>query len=123
MIPMTSAGITTPANYLVVMYNGRIIGRVDPCMFSPLLFMSVAKAEHLATQLRLLKLSPPEGVTPLPIDTEICYIPPEIIKGGQYPGIFISNDAARFIRPVRHLQTNKIEFIGALEQVRLRSLP
>ncbi|KAK8800745.1 hypothetical protein WA158_000070 [Blastocystis sp. Blastoise] len=108
MIPVYSTGIIAPYNYLPVEYNGRIMGRIDPL-----------KAEYLATQLRYLKLCPKEDMIAMPIDTEICYIPPDVIKGGQYPGIFISNDAARFIRPVKHIPTGKTEFIGALEQVYL----
>ncbi|VDK87186.1 unnamed protein product [Onchocerca ochengi] len=37
----------------------------------------------------------------------------------QYPGLYIFTEPARFIRPVRYLPSNRVEFIGTFEQVYL----
>jgi DNA-directed RNA polymerase I subunit RPA2 len=34
-----------------------------------------------------------------------------------FPGIYLSTDTARFIRPVKFLATGETEWIGPLEQV------
>lgn len=38
----------------------------------------------------------------------------------QFPGIFLFSTPSRFLRPVRFLPTDQLEFIGSLEQVRSR---
>mmetsp|Transcript_19570 Transcript_19570/g.16723 ORF Transcript_19570/g.16723 Transcript_19570/m.16723 type:complete len:99 (+) Transcript_19570:413-709(+) len=51
---------------------------------------------------------------------EIGYIPPsKYPKGVQFPGVFLFSTEARFMRPVKNLSLNKIEYIGPLEQIYL----
>ena len=66
-------------------------------------------------QLRLLKL---QGAR-VPAATEIVFIKPEEQSGGPCPVIYLSTDAARMLREVRHIGTGKTELIGAMEQVYL----
>jgi DNA-directed RNA polymerase I subunit RPA2 len=35
---------------------------------------------------------------------------------GVYPGVFLFTQAARLVRPVRQLDTGRLELIGTLEQ-------
>ncbi|GAB5035597.1 dna-directed rna polymerase i complex subunit rpa2 [Nannochloropsis oceanica] len=46
---------------------------------------------------------------------EIAFIPPA--RGGPAPGLFLFTGPARMIRPVLHLETGQIEYIGPMEQV------
>lgn len=66
-------------------------------------------------QLRLLKLQGDR----VPAATEIVFIKPEEQSGGPCPVIYLSTDAARMLREVRHIGTGKTELIGAMEQVYL----
>lgn len=60
----------------------------------------------------LPELRPPENQ--IPSDLEVALIPYHV--GGTYPGLFIFTQAARMMRPVRHLETGAIEMLGTLEQ-------
>jgi len=40
-------------------------------------------------------------------------------KENFFPGIFLFASPGRFVRPVKHIETGEIEFIGPLEQVNL----
>jgi DNA-directed RNA polymerase I subunit RPA2 len=51
----------------------------------------------------------------IPPTIEIALIKPATF--GLYPGLYLYNDMARFIRPVKHLKSGKTEFIGPLEQI------
>ena len=59
----------------------------------------------------------------LPTVYGVQYIPvfvtPEEQSGGPCPVIYLSTDAARMLREVRHIGTGKTELIGAMEQVYL----
>ncbi len=46
---------------------------------------------------------------------EVAYISP--VRGGPAPGLFLFTGPARMIRPVLHLETGKVEYIGPMEQV------
>lgn len=46
---------------------------------------------------------------------EVAYIPP--VKGGPAPGLFLFTGPARVVRPVLQLQTGRVEWVGAMEQV------
>ena len=61
-------------------------------------------------QLRLLKLQGDR----VPAATEIVFIKPEEQSGGPCPVIYLSTDAARMLREVRHIGTGKTELIGAM---------
>lgn len=52
----------------------------------------------------------------IPNMLEIVLVPKKKYPG-QYPGLFLFTGPARMMRPVVHLKTGKIEFIGTFEQV------
>ena len=108
MVPVLTNDNYTPIvyglQYIAVYFNGRLIGRV-----------LLDQAQTFVDQLRLVKL---EGVR-IPSCTEIVFIKPEEQTGGPCPAIYLSTDAARLQRVVRHLGTGKEEQIGAMEQIYL----
>lgn len=118
MVPVMSGGHILPAvygvQYLPVFFNGRLLGRVllSACCARG---SQVEKAQAFVDQLRLLKL---RGGA-VPAETEIVFIKPEEQSGGPCPVIYLSTDAARMLREVRHIGTGKTELIGAMEQVYL----
>lgn len=85
---------------VVVQIDGRILG-----------FCSAKQARVIADTLRYWKV---EGTHQVPLELEIGYIP--CLKGGQYPGIYLSSQASRMIRPVRYLPLDKGDFVGPFEQ-------
>lgn len=48
---------------------------------------------------------------------EIAFIPPLAAGGGTYPGLYLFTGAARLIRPVQQLKSQRLEWVGPLEQV------
>lgn len=46
---------------------------------------------------------------------EVAFIHP--VRGGPAPGLFLFSGAARMVRPVLHLETGCVEYIGPMEQV------
>jgi DNA-directed RNA polymerase I subunit RPA2 len=85
---------------MVVQVDGRILG-----------FCSAKQARVIADTLRYWKV---EGTHRVPLELEIGYVPRQ--KGGQYPGIYISSQASRMIRPVKYLPLEKLDFVGPFEQ-------
>jgi DNA-directed RNA polymerase I subunit RPA2 len=85
---------------VVVMLDGKIIGWCTP---------SAARA--VADSLRRWKV---EGGHGIPVLLEIGYVPPS--KGGSYPGIYMSSQASRLVRPVKYLPLGKEDFVGPHEQ-------
>lgn len=85
---------------MVVQINGRILG-----------FCSPKQARVIAETLRHWKI---EGSHQVPLELEIGYIPR--LKGGQYPGIYLSSLASRMIRPVKYLPLDRGDFVGPFEQ-------
>jgi len=65
----------------------------------------------IAETLRYWKV---EGSHDIPVDLEIGHIPES--NGGQYPGLFLSSQQARMIRPVKYLPLEKEDFVGPFEQ-------
>ena len=60
----------------------------------------------------------------VPQTLEIAYLAPgrhskdadnPEVKNYYYPGVFLSSQVARFVRPVQNLQLGEIEWIGPLE--------
>jgi len=95
-----------PADYLKVVLDGKLIGMISP-----------DKTDDFISSLRYLKVHQIPGKL-VPEKMEIGYIPPSpYIKSVQYPGIYLSTIEARFMRPVKNLALNKIEWIGPLEQI------
>lgn len=108
MVPLVTSDGYTPVvygtQYIAVYFNGKLIGRV-----------LLDHAQAFVDQLRLAKLEN----TRIPSCTEIVFIKPEEQTGGPCPAVYLSTDAARMQRVVRHLGTNKEELIGAMEQIYL----
>lgn len=108
MVPVLTNDSFTPivygTQYIAVYFNGRLIGRVLS-----------DQAQGFIDQLRLVKI---EGKL-IPTCTEIVFIKPEEQTGGPCPAVYLSTDAARMERVVRHLGTGKEELIGAMEQIYL----
>lgn len=54
----------------------------------------------------------------IPADLEIGYVPKSPLeKQNIFPGIFLATNEARFVRPVKHLRLNALEWITPFEQV------
>lgn len=85
---------------VVVQLDGRILG-----------FCSPKQAQVIGDTLRYWKVEGSHGV---PVELEIGYIPKS--NGGLYPGIYISSQAARMIRPVKYLPLDRRDFVGPFEQ-------
>ncbi|ORY65944.1 RNA polymerase-like protein [Pseudomassariella vexata] len=85
---------------VVVMLNGKILGWCSP-----------AESRRLADTFRYWKVEGSHGV---PLHLEIGYVPAS--KGGSYPGIYMSSEPARMVRPTKYLPLEKEDFIGPLEQ-------
>ena len=85
---------------VTVQLDGRILG-----------FCSPKQAKIIGDTLRYWKV---EGTHNVPVDLEIGYIPSS--HGGQYPGVYMSSQAARMYRPVKYLPLDKNDFVGSFEQ-------
>ncbi|OMH85234.1 putative DNA-directed RNA polymerase I subunit RPA2 [Zancudomyces culisetae] len=98
----------TAEEIVVVQVDGKVLG-----------YCTQSMAETIAKRLRQLKNKQNNSNNKLeyrlPKTLEIGYVP--VSHGGQYPGLYIFSTPARFMRPVRHLQTNSIELVGSFEQV------
>lgn len=52
----------------------------------------------------------------IPADLEIGYVPKlNLEKQNIFPGIFLHTNEARFVRPVKHLKLNALEWITPFE--------
>ena len=122
----TDFGVTYPSNFLPVVLDGRLMGYIEPAL-----------APLLVQNLRGLKISQQtehELYGCVPRTLEIAFLASDevnaIMRGKEYvpvaerkekffPGIFLATTPARFVRPVKNLEIDGIEFIGPLEQVNL----
>jgi|UPI00043EBA79 DNA-directed RNA polymerase I subunit RPA2 len=110
MIPTSGyadGALVVPYHYLPIMLNGKVLGGAPP---------EVCK--RLTQVLRQIKSAPSaedrkeHGVVE---NLEVCLIEPTL--GGCFPGLFLSADAARMSRPVKQMDTQRVEWIGPMEQV------
>lgn len=110
MTPSTGysdGALVLPHSYLPVLLNGKVLGGApaDVC-------------QNLANALRSMKVNQDErlrvscGVLP---SLEVCLILP--VACGPFPGLYLSLDSARMVRPVKQVETDCVEIIGAMEQV------
>lgn len=97
---VSDSAATAHDESMVVQIDGRILG-----------FCSPKQARVIADTLRYWKV---EGSHQVPLEIEIGYIPR--LKGGQYPGIYLSSQASRMIRPVKYLPLDRCDFVGPFEQ-------
>ncbi|XP_057520184.1 DNA-directed RNA polymerase I subunit 2 isoform X1 [Amaranthus tricolor] len=103
-LPMLAQG--GPPEVLSVLLDGRVVGSI-----------ACSEVEELVKCLRRLKLSDTKMV---PNDLEVGYVP--LSFRGAYPGLYLSTNPNRFIRPVKNISVppedgNVIELIGPFEQV------
>jgi DNA-directed RNA polymerase I subunit RPA2 len=92
--------------YIPVLVDGVVFGGVK-----------ATRAADIVAQLRLLKVTGgTDSGTRLDPTTELAYIPYSPL-GGAYPGLYIFTQPGRMIRPVLHLKTRAVEWIGPMEQV------
>lgn len=94
----TSSAATSES--VVVMLNGKIIGWCKP-----------AESRRIADTFRHWKVEGSHGV---PLHLEVGFVPAS--NGGTYPGIFMSSEPARMIRPTKYLPLEKEDYVGPLEQ-------
>ena len=85
---------------VVVQLDGQVLG-----------YCSSKQARIIGDTLRYWKV---EGSHQVPIELEIGYIPNS--NGGLYPGIYMSSQAARMIRPTQYLPLEKLDYVGPFEQ-------
>lgn len=85
---------------VVVMLDGKIIGWCTP-----------KESKRIADTFRHWKV---EGSHGIPVHLEIGYVPPS--NGGSYPGVYMSSQPARMVRPVKYLPLEKEDFVGPHEQ-------
>lgn len=110
MVPSSGyadGALIVPFSYLPVLMNGKVLGGApaDVC-------------NQIAKVLRTLKSevgSDQRNTCGLVPNLEVCLILPT--RGGPFPGLYLSADAARMTRPVYQLSTKRIEYIGPMEQV------
>lgn len=95
-----SSSSSSTEESVVIQLDGRILGWCTP-----------KQSLRIADTLRFWKV---EGTHGVPKELEIGYIPGS--NGGQYPGIYLSAEPARMVRPVKYLPLDKEDFVGPLEQ-------
>ncbi|KAI0483000.1 DNA-directed RNA polymerase I subunit RPA2 [Xylariaceae sp. FL0804] len=97
-VVMTSSAATDES--VVVMLNGKILGWCHP-----------SESRRIADTFRYWKV---EGSHGIPLQLEIGHVPSS--HGGSYPGIYMSSEPARMVRPTKYLPLEKEDFVGPLEQ-------
>ncbi|KYR02629.1 RNA polymerase I [Tieghemostelium lacteum] len=103
MAPIEMTSVYT-WNYLSVVLNGRVIGKIESKL-----------AMELVVMLRYLRSTGSEPA--VPYNMEIAYVPPSTVDNSQYPGLYLFTTGARFMRPVINLTSGKRELIGPQEQL------
>ena len=91
---------SSSANSMVVQMDGKVLGWCNP-----------KQARAISDTLRHWKV---EGTHDVPRELEIGYVPES--NGGLYPGIYMSTQAARMLRPVNYLPLEKEDLVGPFEQ-------
>jgi len=127
--------LTYPISFLPVVLDGILLGYLDPKI-----------ASNFTASLRKIKVlqnKTDELHGSVPMTLEIAYLPPGSSCGGSssastasssdhsseetsskernyyFPGVFMSSQVSRLVRPVQNLTVGAIEWIGPLEQIAL----
>lgn len=103
----SDGALVLPYDYLPIMLNGKVLGGA-----------SQRVCKSIAKNIRTIKVSEDDKLKlEYGVDTtlEVCLITK--VEAGPFPGLFLSADAARLSRPVKQLDTGKVEMIGPMEQV------
>ena len=101
--------------YLSVLLDGVVVGSVR-----------ADRAEEVVRQVRVLKATQTPVTTShccgfVDPTTEIALIPllAEQRRGSAYAGVYIHTQPGRMLRPVLHLASRRVEWIGPMEQVHM----
>ena len=100
MVPGQHIGIPRKTD-IKILLDGRIIGSCAP-----------EYVQRIAIELRRLKIM---GTNGIPLYMELGLVP--VSHGGQFPGLYLFSQPARFMRPVQHLSLNRKDMVGSFEQV------
>ncbi|OII71196.1 DNA-directed RNA beta subunit family protein [Cryptosporidium andersoni] len=84
-----------------------------PVMLDGRVMFHIPKSKFTFWQEKLRNLKWSKTPSILPVHTEIACIPPDC---GVFSGIFMFTAPGRLVRPVLHLKSNKIDWIGPLAQ-------
>ncbi|PVV05031.1 hypothetical protein BB560_000446 [Smittium megazygosporum] len=102
--------IKSRTQYLSVQIDGKIVG-----------FCSDKQSRMIANTLRTMRCKANN-----PRNQSSYYIPPTLeiglvpkMNGGQYPGLYLFSNPARFTRPVKNIAENSIEYVSPFEQIYL----
>ncbi|CAN0059573.1 unnamed protein product, partial [Ectocarpus sp. 4 AP-2014] len=113
----TGAGdgaLSLPSSFLPVLVDGRVVGGG-----------SEATLKRAAAELRRLKVVAAAGggeagtgggAVGVDPTLEVGWVPPMKGGAGPYPGLFLNSEGARMCRPVLHLQSGRMEWIGPMAQ-------
>ena len=130
----TDFNVIQPINFLPVALDGVLLGYIDPKL-----------ASDFTNSLREIKIrqdTADELLRSVPMTLEIAYLPPGSTTGSAaktpshnnpeksaddlqteknyyFPGVFMSSQVSRFVRPVQNLVVGAVEWIGPLEQIAL----
>ncbi|KAK3329036.1 hypothetical protein B0H66DRAFT_11117 [Apodospora peruviana] len=85
---------------VVVSLDGKILGWCTP-----------EECKTIADTFRLWKV---EGNRGVPLHLEIGYVP--LSRGGSYPGLYMSSQPSRMVRPVKFISLGKEDYVGPQEQ-------
>lgn len=110
MIPTSGyadGALIVPYSYLPIMLNGKVLGGapIEVCKRIQDALRKVKSASDATERME-------HGIV---ANLEVTLITPTI--GGCFPGLFLSADAARMSRPVKQMDTDRVEYIGPMEQV------
>ncbi|DAZ96894.1 TPA: hypothetical protein N0F65_008855 [Lagenidium giganteum] len=109
MLPTTGyadGALVAPYSYLPIMLNGKVLGGApaEACKRIQDTLRKIKSAKSAEERLE-------HGIV---ANLEVSLILPTLC--GPFPGLFLSSDAARMTRPVKQMDTNRVEFIGPMEQ-------
>ena len=100
----TDFNLVYPVNFLPVVLDGIVLGYVDPKL-----------AKYMVQSLRSIKMMQDKTddlLRSVPMTLEVAYLPPGTTtseahstseRNYYFPGIFMSSQVSRFVRPVQNL--------------------
>lgn len=119
-------GLSTDAkSYIPVCIDGLVVGDLYVGDYSTARSGDDTQAIKFVKHLRLLKATGGLGKASQCMDptTELAFFPPAAIESqsntAAYPGLYIQTQPGRMVRPVAHLGSGLVEWIGPMEQQHL----
>jgi len=103
------SNVYTKKQYYLVALDGKLVGYVEKIL-----------AKNMCSGLRELKVSQNPKML-IPESLEIALLEDSEVEDLNvlFPGVFLATNEARFLRPVKNLRLNKIEWISPFEQIHL----